>query len=294
MASLTPLDIGTIFYVVLSGIYICFGLSYLQDPLPHFLSRFCILLFIPIIIYLAKKYPNKRILFVRNLYPLVLLSFFYAETGYMKNIIISGNLDVYFSGIDQSIWGFQPSLQFSKTMSQGWFNELMNISYISYYFITAAVCTTIYINETEISYKPIFIVVFSFYLYYIIFDLLPVVGPQFYFDTLTHEPVPPYPVGKFMQYLLLNYEEPTGAFPSSHVGLAIILSYVSIKYQKKLTLFLVGLPFVVGICFATVYLKAHYAIDVLGALVTVPLFIMISSYVYDKLLGLIIIKQQNS
>jgi membrane-associated phospholipid phosphatase len=212
----------------------------------------------------------------------------------MKNIILNDNLDAYFSGIDQAIWGFQPSLQFSKAMSQGWFNELMNISYFSYYLITAAVCITIYINETKQSYKPIFIVVFSFYLYYILFDLLPVVGPQFYFDTLTHEPVPPYPVGKFMQYLLLNYEEPTGAFPSSHVGLALILSYVSLKYQKKLTLFLVGLPFVIGICFATVYLKAHYAIDVLGALITVPIFVVISGYVYSRLLLLNAAFKQNS
>jgi len=294
LALLTPLDLGTIFYVVLSGVYICFGLSSLQDPAPHFISRFSILIFIAIMVYLDKKYPSKLVSLIRNLYPLVFLSFFYAETGYMKNILINDNLDAYFSGIDQAIWGFQPSLQFSKAMSQGWFNELMNISYFSYYLITAVVCITIYVNETEISYKPIFIVVFSFYLYYIMFDLLPVVGPQFYFDTLTHEPVPPYPVGKFMQYLLLNYEEPTGAFPSSHVGLALILSYVSIKYQKKLTLFFVGLPFVIGICFATVYLKAHYAVDVLGALIAVPLFIVISGYVYNKLLLLNAAFKQNS
>jgi membrane-associated phospholipid phosphatase len=271
----------------------CFGLAYLKDPLPHFLSRFGILLFIALIAFLNKKYSNKLISFIKNLYPLIFLSFFYAETGYMKNIIIRDNLDVYFSGIDQAIWGFQPSLQFSKAMPQGWFNELMNISYISYYFITAAVCIAIYINETKLSYKPIFIIVFSFYLYYIIFDLLPVVGPQFYFDTLTHEPVPPYPVGKFMKYLLLNYEEPTGAFPSSHVGLALILSYVSVKYQKKLTLFFVGLPFVIGIGFATVYLKAHYAVDVLAALITAPIFIWISGLVYNRLLLLNTSYKQN-
>jgi len=269
------------------------GISQLNGALSHLIWRVGLITFIFCLAYIDKNYPGKVISFVRHLYPLVFLSFFYSETCFMKNIIIEHDLDVYFSGADQYIWGFQPSLEFCKAMPHGWFNEIMNISYISYYFITAVVCITIYINETAISYKPIFIVCFSFYLYYIIFDVLPVVGPQFYFNTLGHEPVPPYPVGKFMQYLLLNYEEPTGAFPSSHVGLGLILSYVSIKYQKKLTLFFVGLPFVLGICFATVYLKAHYAIDVLGALVTVPVFIFISSYVYDRLLLLNTTPKQN-
>jgi membrane-associated phospholipid phosphatase len=270
----------------------CCGLSCLQNSLPHFLSRLGVLLFIVLIAHLNKKYPSRLILFIRNLYPLILLSFFYAETGYMKNIVISNDLDVYFSGIDQAIWGFQPSLQFSKAMSQGWFNEVMNISYFSYYLITAVICVVLYVNKKELSYKPIFMVVFSFYMYYIVFDVLPVTGPQYYFDTMTKEPTPPYFFGKIMRYLLLEYEKPTGAFPSSHVGLALILSYVAFKNQKNM--FYASLPFVIGICFATVYLKAHYAIDVLGALVTVPIFIIISGYVYDRLLLLNAAFKQNS
>ena len=125
------MDIGTAGDVGRAGRDILFGLPNLKDSMPHFLWRLSILLFIASIAYADKKYPGKIMSFVRNLYPLVFLSFFYAETGYMKNIIIAENLDVYFSGIDQYIWGFQPSLQFSQSMPHGWFNELMNISYIS-------------------------------------------------------------------------------------------------------------------------------------------------------------------
>jgi membrane-associated phospholipid phosphatase len=269
----------------------CFGLSYLEDPMIHFIARIGVLVFIFTLAYLNQKYPDKYLLFLSNLYPLILLSFFYAETGYMKNIILSDNLDAYFSQIDQDIWGFQPSLEFSKAMSQGWFNELMNISYFSYYLITSVICIALYVSKKQLSYKPIFIVVFSFYIYYIIYNVLPVTGPQYYFDTMTKEPTPPYFFGKIMRYLLLEYEKPTGAFPSSHVGLALILSYIAFKYQKSL--FYISLPFVIGICFATVYLKAHYAIDVLGALITVPIFIVISGFIYDKLLLLNAAFKQN-
>jgi membrane-associated phospholipid phosphatase len=270
----------------------CFGLHFLEDPVPHFVARLGGLLFIFILAHLNQKHSGKFILFARNFYPLFFLSFFYAETGYMKNIILNDNLDSYFAGIDQAIWGFQPSLQFSKAMSQGWFNELMNVSYFSYYAITVVICVALYVRNKPRSFKPIFIVVFSFYMYYIIFDVFPVTGPQYYFDTMAKEPIPPYFFGKIMRYLLLEYEKPTGAFPSSHVGLALILSYIAFKEHK--TMFYASLPFVIGICFATVYLKAHYAIDVLGALITVPIFIVISSSIYNKLLLLNAAFKQNS
>ena len=133
-AQLSPLDIGTLFYVLLSGLYIAFGAPHLVDIMPHITMRLGIIVLIFALIYFQKMYPNTSVLLVRNLYPLVFLSFFYAETSYMKNILFHNDLDIYFSNADQYIWGFQPSLEFCKNMSQPWFNELMNISYISYYF----------------------------------------------------------------------------------------------------------------------------------------------------------------
>jgi membrane-associated phospholipid phosphatase len=257
------------------------GSSRLTNLLPHFVLRIVILSLIALLAYSNHKFPNKIILFIKNTYPLLFLSFFYTETSYLKNITSVNNLDIYFSRMEQYIWGCQPSLEFYQFMPQDWFNELMNVCYFSYYFLTAVICITLYILEREKSSKGIFIVVFSFYLYYTIYDFLPVVGPQFYFDTMNTSNIPPYFFGKIMQYILFNLEEPTGAFPSSHVGIALILSYVAYKDLKKV--FYVSFPFILGICFATVYLKAHYLIDVIGAIISVPVLIVISSYVYDKI-----------
>jgi membrane-associated phospholipid phosphatase len=292
LALLSPLDIGTIFYILFSGIYICFGISHLENVLVHFTIRIGIIALIFLLTYLQKKYPNESFLFLKNLYPLIFLSFFYTETSYMKNIIFSSNLDAYFSWADQFIFGFQPSLEFSKAMPQIWFNELMNACYFSYYPVTSVVCVCIYLNKKSLSYKPIFIMIFSFYMYYIIYAILPVVGPQYYFNTIFKEPTTLCFFGKIMRYILVNFEQPTGAFPSSHVGAALIASYLAYKHLKKL--FYISLPFVLGICFATVYLKAHYAVDVLAAIVSVPVFIFVSGLVYEKLLTLSTIKQQNT
>ena len=281
LTTLSPLDIGTILYVLFSGVYMILGSARLTNMLPHITMRLLILALIVVLTYLSQKFPNKLILLIKHTYPLLFLSYFYTETYYLKNIIYSGDLDIYFSHAEQYLWGCEPSLQFSKLFPQAWFNEWMNICYFSYYFLTTVICITLYIMEREKSYKGIFIVVFSFYMYYTIYDFLPVVGPQFYFDTMKSSPEPPYFFGKIMRYILLNLEEPTGAFPSSHVGVALILSYVAFKDLKKV--FYISFPFVLGICFATVYLKAHYMVDVIGAIISVPVFIAISSFTYNKI-----------
>ena len=290
-ALLSPLDIGTLFYVFLSGLYIAIGAPQLTDILPHIIIRLGVIALIFVLIFLQNRYPVPIILFLRNVYPLIFLSFFYTETSYMKNIIFSNDLDIYFAALEGRLFGCQPSLVFSQLMPQPWFNELMNMFYFSYYLVTGVVCITLYMSRREFCYKPIFTAVFSFYLFYILYNIIPVLGPQYFFNTRLNDDAPPYLFGKIMHSILFNVEKPTGAFPSSHVGLALILSYLSYKHHKAL--FYITLPFVIGICFATIYLKEHYVIDVLAAMLVAPVFIYISGIVYNRLLLLNTPQKQN-
>ena len=52
--------------------------------------------------------------------------------------------------------------------------------------------------------------------------------------------------------------------------------------SRSKALFFTLLPFVVLICFATVYIRAHYAIDVLGGLVAGGFFYLLWNQVYNK------------
>jgi membrane-associated phospholipid phosphatase len=287
--ALSPLDIATLFYILFSTIYICLGAAYLENISSHILIRVLIVILIAVLTFLNKKYPSKIVSFFKNLYPLIFLGYFYTETSYMKNILFTKNLDEIFADLELFLWGCQPSIEFSITMPHGWFNEVMNLCYFSYYLLTTLICFVIYFKNRLESYKSIFVVIFSFYLYYIVFDLFPVAGPQYHFGHSETEP--PYFFGKIMHYIIINAEEPTGAFPSSHVGIALILSYVAFLHQKRL--FYLSLPFVIGICFATVYLKAHYLVDVLAGIMSVPLFIFISNLVYNKLEPLCLQKSKN-
>ncbi len=276
---LVPVDFVTLLYILISAAYMCFGAPYLQNMGSHFVVRAGILIVMFTLVYLHKKNPTTFISFLRYMYPLIFLSYFYTETSYLKNIIFDKNLDPLFCDIEIALWGCQPSLVFPKAITHPLFNELMNMCYFSYYWLALIYCFSVHFKNNAQSYKSVFVIIFSFYLYYVIFSVFPSAGPQFHFGNSEAEY--PYFFGKIMHYILDNAEEPTGAFPSSHVGIALILCYEAFKYQKRIFYWI--LPFTIGICFATVYLKAHYLVDVVGGIITVPIFIFISNFVYRKL-----------
>ena len=66
-------------------------------------------------------------------------------------------------------------------------------------------------------------------------------------------------------------ERPTAAFPSSHVGVTTVVMLLALR-TRSIRLILTILPFYVLMCFATVYIYAHYAIDAIAGLVTGLIF----------------------
>jgi membrane-associated phospholipid phosphatase len=75
-------------------------------------------------------------------------------------------------------------------------------------------------------------------------------------------------------------ERPTAAFPSSHIGISLILLYLVFPYSKKI--FVALLPFVILLSLATVYIQAHYLVDAIAGVISSVLVFLLSSYLFDK------------
>ena len=92
-----------------------------------------------------------------------------------------------------------------------------------------------------------------------------------YFNThIECLPSPGYKDGFFYQLVESAKdagERPTAAFPSSHVGISVICMLLAWHSKNKL-LFYVLLPLFIFLCFSTVYIQAHYAIDAIAGLIT--------------------------
>jgi membrane-associated phospholipid phosphatase len=283
LKELRPLDLITIAYVTITAFYVAICTNDQSSAIPHYIIHFSIVVFIFFIIWLQSRYEeNKYIDPVRSFYPLALIMYLYGETDYMNNFLF-GYQDLFFSHLEQSIFGCQPSLEFSKIFPQPWINELMHFGYFSYFILIFVVCLVIYNRDKRAANEAIFIILMSFYAYYFIFIILPVKGPEYYFFK------PPHFVSENGYFFtrLLNFtqacgEKPTGAFPSSHVGVAMMLLYISWKNSKKL--FFSILPVIIILCIATIYIKAHYVIDIIAGFLSFPLLTWASIKVYRYLL----------
>ncbi len=263
ISKLKSFDYIIISYCLITGIYISFGYNQLEHMWNHLILRFVVILFSLLIVYYSDQ--NKFIQFLRNFYPLVLLSFFYSETGYFNQLIFSP-FDSYLVQLEGFIFGIQPSIEFSKLISNQWFSELMHFGYFSYYLIIFAVPLLFYLKEQDKFERSMFIIILSFSFYYILFFLLPSIGPQFYFDvTLTSVPEG-FLFDKIMRIVIETAETQTGAFPSSHIGITIILLILIYKHFKPFFKYLILVSVILTL--STVYLKAHYIVDVLAGFIS--------------------------
>ena len=190
-------------------------------------------------------------------------------------------------GYEQQLFHCQPALLFSQKVTNGVFSELMHLGYASYYPLIALVTLYYFLYRYQEFTRATFIILASFFIYYVIFVLLPVTGPQYYYlaagvDQIaqghfpnigdyfaTHDealPIPGWKDGFFYQCVASAHaagERPTAAFPSSHVGVTTILLFLAWHARNRKLLYTL-LPFYILMCFATVYIQAHYAVDVIG------------------------------
>lgn len=226
---------------------------------------------------------------VRVVAQMSLLAWWYPDTYELNRML--PNLDNIFCGWEQSIFGCQPALTFASTFSSPVVSELMSMGYASYYPMIALTTFFYFVCRYAEFEKASFVILASFFIYYIVFIFVPVAGPTFYYKAVgidnitncvfpalgdyfnTHNaclPTPGYTQGFFYDLVedaKAAGERPTAAFPSSHVGIATVCMLLAAHTRQRKLLWLM-LPFYIFLCLSTVYIQAHYAIDAIAGLVS--------------------------
>ena len=269
----TPSEIITLIYACLTGLLACIFWGKPDNPIQLLIFRAAVIAAIFGVSELNKHFSNKLIWFVRNLGPLALVGYWYPETYQLGKCILP-NLDYIFVAADQWLFCCQPSMEFSKLVPYTWFNELMNFSYLTYFAMIIATSLFLFFTNQPLSQKTTFIIFCSFIFYYVIFIILPVAGPQFYFQYPDNSLPDAGVFRELLKFVQQTGEQPTGAFPSSHVGICLINLALLYKYARKG--FYILLPIAILLICSTVYIKAHYLIDVVAGFATAPLIYWLS------------------
>lgn len=292
-----------LFYNLFTTLLIIIFYNRLNDPQSMLMGRFFILVGTFTLIYIYTKYPSRFLVLVRMVTQMFLLNYWYPDTFEFNRIFT--NLDHLFATTEFNLFGCQPALLFEKILSGDFWREAFNMGYWLYYPMTATVTFYYFFKRPERVEQCTFIIMASFFLHYIIYIFLPVAGPQFYFPVIgetaassgvyenignyfdLHPQISIAQEGKggfFTELVNLAQsagERPTAAFPSSHIGVSLVIMILAYKGNKKL--FVLFFPFFILLCCATVYIKAHYLIDAIAGFISGLLTYYISKKIYKIL-----------
>ena len=292
----------SLIYNAITTILIVLLFSRMDHPGVMLLERAGIVAITFGLIYLYQKYPCRLSAFIRMVVQMSFLAYWYPDTFEFNRLF--PNLDCFFASAEQFLFGCQPSVEFSQLCPDIWFSEPFNMGYFAYYPLIAIVAIYYFVFKFEWFEKASFVIVTSFFLYYLIYIFVPVAGPQFYFpaigmdnveacnflaigDYFNHNaillPGPGFEQGLFFELVEASQEvgeRPTAAFPSSHVGISTILMIMAWRVNKKLCYVLT--PFYVLLCCATVYIQAHYLIDVFAGWVSAVCIYILSTWMYKR------------
>ena len=231
-------------------------------------------------VIIKRKISKNFFQLLQNILVFALMTFLYKETA-MLNTLIFPKIDEFLSNLDQNIFKFQPSIEFSKHFNSLFFSELFYFGYFCYYLLPLVVFGILYKFLPQKIEEFGFILISSFLLYYFIFIIIPAEGPQFYFpfpdNTIEAKGI----FGNMVKLIQKNGEAPTAAFPSSHVGISwIVIFWLYQNFRKSVKYFL---PFVILLMFYTVYIKAHYFVDVVAGFLTAPIVFFLTFKFYKFL-----------
>lgn len=291
-------------YLLLTTVIILFCYTDVVNPKAMLWGRARVVAMTAALWFVYRLWPCRLTLLLRVLVQLALLSWWYPDTYEINRMF--PNLDHVFAAWEQNLFGFQPALLFSQAIPSHIFSELMDLGYASYYPMIALVLLVYFFTCYKEFPRAAYIVLGAFFLYYVIFIFVPVVGPTFYYNAVgvdqiakgvfpdlglyfnNHQDCLPSPgdVNGVFYHLVESAKEagerPTAAFPSSHVGCSTVLMLLA-WHSKKRWLLWVLLPLFVLLCFATVYIQAHYAIDAIAGLITGVLIYFLLFFTSKKL-----------
>jgi membrane-associated phospholipid phosphatase len=243
----------------------------------------------------ARLAPARAITFLRHFYPVLLYAGFFAETGWLNQMFVRGYLDPVVIQWDQSLFGYQPSLLFMKRLPYLIVSEVLYAAYFSYYLMIGGVGLALYLRSQRQFFHYISVISLVFYICYLIYIFVPVIGPPIFFRTIfgyslpsdLQVLVPPegYPEGikrgvfyQLMKWIYQVFEAPGAAIPSSHVAIALCTVYFSFRYLPGIRW--AHLVMVLLLCVATIYCRYHYVSDVLAGVAIALLLIPIGNSLY--------------
>ncbi|MFC1543076.1 phosphatase PAP2 family protein [Candidatus Neomarinimicrobiota bacterium] len=276
------LYLGVIFAITFVGSY--FSLIYLLAALAHMIMIFMVL---RITGTSSRSRPRT---WLRWFYPLLLLLPLHYEIELVGTVFYNGAVyDGLVRAWDQWLFKVHPHQYLAEKLPGLLWQEFFHLMYLSYFAIVIGGYWRAWRRGRDTSRQaglrvspdlPRYIFVFLgvFVTYMMIFILFPVVGPlDDRFLRFSGHGL----LGPFLDLIYTSFDSAGGAFPSSHVGEAIVIYLLLNPRSPAIRALLITV--IMGLTISTVYGSFHYGIDAVAGLLTGPLFFLFWSWIYERI-----------
>ena len=176
------------------------------------------------------------------------------------------NWDVYVFGVEPTVW--------AQTIFSPLLTDVLAVSYALYFFLPLFIMflLSLWKERDEFKHMALCLTV-TFLLGFIGYVFLPCSPPRYFIEPMYTDPARLY--GFFIYNKLQGAWDGLsvvsgGAFPSLHVGISAVALIYAYKFRNlnrtARILYYAYIPLVLSLWFSVVYLRHHWAVDILGGL----------------------------
>ncbi len=237
-------------------------------------------LFIGAIAFIPLSGEKTPLHFIRVSYPLFLMLLFYYVGDAQSRILQIPPKDSIFNAIEKGLLGVYPTFALQRIM-EIWLNDL---SYVLYALGVLAPLTAIIVlyskSDTRLYINYVFAMALGGSICLLLQTLVPVVGPHESLRNLYYLGI--YgDVSDFISFYMNRFATVYGAFPAIYFCVVAISSFY-LWDSGKIYVFLTFI-ILTSVYWGGVYLRYHYLLDGLAALVIAFISVAAASYVYFKI-----------
>ncbi len=248
------------------------------------LTRYATLMVLQVAVAAGRGRGLPRIL--DAFFPLVPVLGIYGSLRFIPELN-PGDRDDLLIWIDRAVLRGDPSLWLER-ISTPWLTELLQLAYLVYYVLPFVLLGTLYCREPRFAMEPgqtrehgeafdlcVVALLLSHYFAFIGYMAIPALGPRFALAPRYRTDITGLLVAEPIRHLLDTLEGiKRDAFPSGHTSAALISLHYMFRFTPRLAWY--ALPAVSLMVFASLYLRYHYAADILGGGILAALCVLLA------------------